>query len=142
MAVVEGRSMLELLNPNECWDRVADAPIGRIAVIVDGAPEIYPVNFAVDAGTVVFRTAIGSKLRGLDRSPSVAMEVDGIEPLSRTGWSVLIKGRATVITDPEEVRRALTLDLEVWAPGMKTRWIRLTPREITGRGIRSTGGLR
>lgn len=135
MAVLEGRTMLELLNPDECWRRLATAPIGRIAVIVDSAPEVYPVNFAVDGDSVVFRTDHGSKLRGLDRSPSVAFQVDGIEPRSRTGWSVLLKGRATPITDPEEVRHVMGLHVDLWAPGAKSRWIRIRPGVVTGRAI-------
>ena len=139
MVVLEGRTMLELLGPEECWRRLAQAPIGRIGVIVDSAPEIYPINFAVQDDSIVFRTDAGAKLRGLERSPSVAIEVDGVDPLDRTGWSVLVKGRATRITDPDEVRAAMALDLDLWAPGMKSRWIRVLPTEVTGRAIRPRG---
>jgi nitroimidazol reductase NimA-like FMN-containing flavoprotein (pyridoxamine 5'-phosphate oxidase superfamily) len=135
MAVLEGRTMLEVLNPHECWRRLANAPIGRLAVMVDSAPEIYPVNFTVDDGSVVFRTDPGSKLRGLDRSPSVAFQVDGIDPQSRTGWSVLLKGRAEPITSGEDVRRLMGLHLDLWAPGTKSRWIRIRPGVVTGRAI-------
>lgn len=140
MVVVEGRTMLELLPEEECWRRLAAAAVGRIAVVVDGAPEVYPVNFAVQDRTLVLRTDTGSKLRGLDRSPRVAIEIDGVDALSRTGWSVLVKGTASRITDPEEVRAAMALPLELWAPGMKTRWIRIRPTEVTGRAIRPRGG--
>ena len=135
MVVLEGRTLLELLDPAECWRRIATAPIGRIAVLVDSAPEIYPVNFAVDGQSVVFRTDGGSKFRGLDRSPSVAFEVDGVDPSTNTGWSVLIKGQASRIADLAELRAVLELPLELWAPGTKTRWIRIRPAEITGRAI-------
>lgn len=142
MTVLEGRTMLELLNHDECWARIAQAPIGRIGVLIDSAPEIYPVNFAVDGQSVVFRTDGGSKLRGLDRSPTVAFQVDGIDPNTRIGWSVLLKGHATPITDPDEVRHVMGLELDLWAPGAKTRWIRIRPRVITGRAIHPRGGNR
>lgn len=44
--------------------------MGRVGVLVDSAPEIYPVNHVVDRQTIVFRTDTGSKLGGLDRSSS------------------------------------------------------------------------
>lgn len=138
MAVLEGRTMLEMLTPDECWRRVAAAPIGRIGVLVDSAPEIYPVNFKVDGDSVVFRTDAGSKLRGLDKSPSVAFQVDGIDPVSKTGWSVLLKGRATPVTDGEEVRRLMAMHLDLWAPGTKSRWIRIRGL-VTGRAIHPRG---
>lgn len=139
MAVLEGRTMLELLSEAECWRRLAGAPIGRVAVLVDGAPEIYPVNFAVDGRSVVFRTDPGSKLRGLERAPTVAFQVDGIDPASKVGWSVLLKGEAVPITDPTEVRHVMGLELELWAPGMKARWVRIRPGALTGRAIHPTG---
>lgn len=136
MAVIDGRTGLEQLSADDCWDLLAATPVGRVGIIVDGRPEIYPVNHAVDDRTLVFRTDPGAKLRGLGRSPAVCYEVDGVDPGARTGWSVLVKGHATEITDLAERRRADALDLALWAGGEKVRWIRLTPTEVTGRRIR------
>jgi nitroimidazol reductase NimA-like FMN-containing flavoprotein (pyridoxamine 5'-phosphate oxidase superfamily) len=135
MAIVDGRTWLEHLPQPECWELLSCTPVGRIGVLVDSAPEVYPVNHAVDARTIVFRTERGVKLRGLDRSPSVCFEVDGYDPATRTGWSVLVKGRAREVTDAEEVRRLLALDLRYWSVGPKPRWVRLEPTEVTGRRI-------
>ena len=106
MGVVDGRTWMELLPPPECWQLLSHRPVGRIGVLVDSAPEIYPVNFAVDEETIVFRTDPGSKLRGLDRSPSVCFEVDSIDVDDHTGWSVLVKGRAVEVTSADDKRRA------------------------------------
>ena len=77
MAIIDGKTWLEHLSLRECWDLLSSTPVGRVGVLVDSAPEIYPVNHAVDGQTIVFRTERGGKLRGLDRSPSVCFEVDG-----------------------------------------------------------------
>jgi hypothetical protein len=45
---------IEQLSDEECWRLLADAPVGRIGVIVDDAPEIYPVNHLVDDAPIVF----------------------------------------------------------------------------------------
>ncbi|HEY7042250.1 MAG TPA: pyridoxamine 5'-phosphate oxidase family protein [Nocardioidaceae bacterium] len=135
MGVIDGRTWLEHLSKAECWKLLALHPVGRIGVLVDSAPEIYPVNHVVDRGTIVFRTDPGTKLRGLDRSPSVCYEVDGLSLEERAGWSVLVKGRAVELTSSDELRAAQELPLCFWSVGEKAHWIRIVPREVTGRRI-------
>lgn len=135
MTVIDGRTWLEHLRPSACWTLLAGERIGRIGVLVDSAPEIYPVNYAVDDETIVFRTDPGSKLRGLARSPSVCFEVDGFDHDAHSGWSVLVKGRAEEIRAHEDVEAAATLPIVLWALGDKAHWIRLRPVEVTGRRI-------
>ena len=60
MGLIEGRTWLEVLSPGECWAQLADQEIGRLAVLVDGVPEIYPVNFVLDGHSVLFRTDPGA----------------------------------------------------------------------------------
>jgi hypothetical protein len=55
--------------------------------------------------------------------------------VNRAGWSVLVKGRAVELTTPDDLQHASRLPLELWALGEKTHWIRIVPREITGRRI-------
>ena len=126
---------MEHLGPRACWEMLAATPVGRVGVMVDSAPEIYPVNFVVDGEAIVFRTDDGSKLRGFDRSPSVCFEADGIDVDEQTGWSVLVKGRAVEINDTEGLRHVRSLPLRFWGLGAKSHWIRIEPREITGRRI-------
>jgi nitroimidazol reductase NimA-like FMN-containing flavoprotein (pyridoxamine 5'-phosphate oxidase superfamily) len=135
MVVMDGRTWLEYMNPSVCWNLLSQAQMGRIGVIVDSAPEIYPVNFVVDEQSIVFRTDGGSKLRGLDRSPSVCFEVDHIEADQRQGWSILVKGRAAELVTADELSKVTSLPLEPWALGPKSRWIRIKPEEVTGRRI-------
>jgi len=135
MAVIDGRTWLEHMSLTECWQMLRLSAVGRIGVLVDGGPEIYPVNFVVDGQTVVFRTDAGSKLRGLDKSPSVCFEADGMNLEDHTGWSVMVKGRATEVTSPGDRRKAAALPLQFWALGEKAYWIRIRPTEVTGRRI-------
>lgn len=135
MAVLDGRTWLEHLSPRECWVLLEDHLVGRVGVLVDSAPEIYPVNYAVDDRTIVFRTDPGSKLRAVERSPSVCFQIDGVDVETASGWSVLVKGRAVGIHDVEGLRRARALKLELWSLGDKANWIRIEPAEVTGRRI-------
>ena len=135
MRVIEGRTWLEILQPTECWRLLAGEELGRVAILVDGVPEIYPVNHIVDSETIVFRTARGSKLRGLVRSPIVCFEVDGADPVERCGWSVMVKGRAVEVAGGAAIDRLTGLDLRYWAAGEKQYWIRIEPVAVSGRRI-------
>jgi uncharacterized protein len=135
MTAIDGRTWLEHLTPNECWELLAASPVGRIGVLNDSAPEIYPLNHAVDHQTIVFRTDPGSKLRGLLRSPAVCYQVDGIDATDATGWSVLVKGRAIELHDVDEVRAVAALPLRYWTLGDKSHWVRIVPEQVTGRRI-------
>jgi uncharacterized protein len=139
METAAGRTWVEHLSQHECWELLACAVVGRIGVLVDSAPEIYPVNFVVRDHSIVFRTDVGSKLRGLERSPSVCFEVDGYDLATRVGWSVLVKGRAEDVIDAAQLQRLSDLALEFWAVGAKAHWIRIAPGEVTGRRIEGTG---
>lgn len=135
MALIDGRTWMEHLTPPECWSLVASVPVGRVGVLVNSAPEIYPVNHAVDGETIVFRTDPGTKLEAVDRSPSVCFQVDGIDPDAHAGWSVLVKGRAVELTSPADLVTAGELPLRFWGSGDKSHWVRIVPAEITGRRL-------
>lgn len=135
MAVIEGRTWLEVLSAPECWELISQEQIGRVGVLVDGLPEIYPVNHVAQDRAILFRTDPGSKLRGLVRSPMVCFEVDGTSPAAKVGWSVMVKGRATELATAEDIARVAELPLGHWAPGEKSHWIKIEPEIVTGRRI-------
>jgi nitroimidazol reductase NimA-like FMN-containing flavoprotein (pyridoxamine 5'-phosphate oxidase superfamily) len=135
MGAIDGRTWLEHISPTECWALLAATPVGRIGVLNDSAPEIYPVNHVVDRDTIVFRTDPGSKLSGLLRSPAVCYQVDGTDPADATGWSVLVKGRAAELHHPDDLRRVASLPLHYWTLGDKAHWVRIIPDQVTGRRI-------
>jgi hypothetical protein len=65
----------------------------------------------------------------------VAFEVDHIDEAMSSGWSVLLRGHARLIEDPEERRVAAHLDVEPWAGGARLNVVSIEPFEITGRVI-------
>ena len=125
-----------VLSRDECLGLLASHNFGRVAVAME-TPIIRPVNYLFDerSQSVVFRTAAGSKFHALLRSTNAAFEIDGIDPGSRTGWSVIIVGVTEEITNPSEVRRLDRLGLEQWAPGPKPHWMRVRAWTVSGRRI-------
>lgn len=135
MAAVDRGTWMEHLSAQECWSLLAATPIGRVAVLVDSAPEIYPVHHAVDGESVVFRTNPGNKLHAVDRTPSVCFEVDGYDVDTGGGWSVLVKGKAVELSSAADLELSTELPLRFWGSGSKSHWIRIVPYDITGRRI-------
>jgi nitroimidazol reductase NimA-like FMN-containing flavoprotein (pyridoxamine 5'-phosphate oxidase superfamily) len=112
---------------------VREADVGRLGVSIANRPDIFPINFVVDHGTVVFRTAEGTKLAASVLGTSVAFEVDGYDYIAGIAWSVVIKGRATEIERMQELFDAAELPLFPWHAAPKHRFVRIVPDEITGR---------
>jgi nitroimidazol reductase NimA-like FMN-containing flavoprotein (pyridoxamine 5'-phosphate oxidase superfamily) len=109
--------------------------VGRVAVLVEDHPEIFPVNYVVDdAGDIFFRTDPGTKLDGVARAQTIAFEVDGIDEERQQGWSVLAVGEARWMADAEQIRE-IRRRLQPWAAGDKANVVRLHPTKLTGRRI-------
>lgn len=123
---------IAVLDPQSCWQLLAGGEVGRLAVSVQRHPDIFPVNYAVDEQTIVFRTAEGTKLFALFVDSAVAFEVDSYDAASGTAWSVVIKGHAAEIPMHESLDD-LTFPLFPWTATPKPRFVRVVPDEVTGR---------
>lgn len=135
--VAEDRSQgsLEELTVDECWAVLGRKSVGRLAVAIDNRPDIFPVNYGVDDGTVVIRTAPGLKLAASILGRGVAFEVDDLDEDRGTGVSVVVHGPAVELEGLEELLEAEQLGVRPWAKGQKDRYIRIDPTEVTGRRI-------
>lgn len=122
-----------VLDDAECWKLLGSVRVGRIAVDIAGKPDIFPINFVVDDGGIVFRTGPGTKLAGAVLSGHVAFEVDGFEPEERMAWSVVVKGRAHEVDHMEDRWAAEELPLFPWVATPKPDFVRITPDMVTGR---------
>lgn len=126
---------LEILSPEECHDLLGRAGVGRVAVTIAALPAIFPVNYALLDGRIVFLTGEGTKLRAAVERAVVAFQVDHIDELRGSGWSVMAVGLAEEITDPEELGAAQRLGLRPFAGGDRSRFVRIRPEFLSGRRI-------
>jgi len=129
------------LSAADSWALLRRAVVGRLAVVVDERPEIFPVNHVVDRGSLVFRTAPGTKLAGAV-GRWVAFEVDGYDLETATAWSVIVKGTAREVNRLYEVLDVFELPLFPWHSSPKPHFIRIEPESLTGRRFEVTGGAR
>lgn len=127
---------LEILPFERCLELLATVPVGRVGFLADGEIVVLPVNHAMDGPDPVFRTARGSKLSAADGQNLVAFEADDYDERTRTGWSVLVNGRAHAVYEAAEIRRLNRLGLRPWVSGAsRPFWIRIRPATISGRRI-------
>ena len=126
---------IQELTRAECFELLAGGQFGRVAVTDDRGPVVLPVNYVLDRHTVVFRTEPGTKLHAAGRGSRVCFEADGTDAAERTGWSVIVRGEITEVTDPAELARLRELPLPAWMPGPRDRYVRILPAVLTGRRI-------
>ncbi|MFB9857087.1 pyridoxamine 5'-phosphate oxidase family protein [Paenarthrobacter aurescens] len=107
--------------------------IGRIALINDDEPEIFPVNYVPNYGTLLFRTGPGTKHNALREGAVVVLEADGFNRYGTIAWSVILKGTPEFVTQPEDIQEAVDAGLSPWQPGTKDILVRITPAKISGR---------
>jgi nitroimidazol reductase NimA-like FMN-containing flavoprotein (pyridoxamine 5'-phosphate oxidase superfamily) len=128
-----------VLEPEEVWRLLKGAVVGRLAVAAAGEIDIFPVNYVIDDGSILFRTAEGTKLVEVVISGRLAFEVDGLDPAAGEAWSVVVKGHGEVLEDFDEIYHAQELPLHPWhAPGRKERFVRVVPEKLSGRRFRIT----
>lgn len=127
-------SLVEL-DRTECLELLDRAVIGRVVLSVKCIPVALPVNLCVLDEDVVFATDKGSKLDAAVQGTVVSVEVDDIDPIYHTGWSVLVTGVAELLTDPQDIERARHVPIGPWAPGPHRFLIRVPSTVVSGRRI-------
>ena len=127
-----GVTVLEL---GSCWELLRRCDVGRIAVSIDDRPEVFPINFVVDHGTLLVRTAPDSWIARCAGQP-VTFEADGTENAldgSTQVWSVLLEGRARLLKDAVELLDTLGTEPLPWHASPKPSFVRIEPTVVTGR---------
>lgn len=129
------------LSREDCWALLRSTQVGRLAVAIHAQPFIFPINFMVDHGCLVFRTDEGAKLDGAYRSQSVAFEVDGTDPEGETAWSVVVTGHPAAVVDPDRVAAIEMREPSHWDPDARPYLVEIHPEEISGRILALSQGV-
>ena len=124
---------VEELPESACWVLLRTTSVGRLAVWMHDHPDIFPLNYAIDHGTVVFRSRAGTKVSGALSDWPVALEADGYDTETARAWSVVIRGNAEEISRGQDLMDTIDLPLFPWQAGDKGRFIRIIPTTTSGR---------
>src|SRR5690606_26604277 len=90
--------------------------LGRIGFTSGALPLVLPVNYRLIDGEIRFRTAAGTKLAAATEHAVVAFEIDDMDPMAHTGWSVIVTGVARRVTEPDALAPDQRTFLPRWAP--------------------------
>ncbi|CQD15173.1 pyridoxamine 5'-phosphate oxidase [Mycobacterium lentiflavum] len=120
-----------ILPAHECWDLLSSVTLGRLVTSVDGHPQIFPVNYAVQRRTILFRTAAGTKLVSAAINNEVVFEVDDHNVAG--GWSVIVRGTARSLRSDEDIEDAERAQVLPWTTSEKSHYVRVIPELVTGR---------
>ena len=126
---------LEALTRDECIDLLGRRTLGRVAFTERALPAIRPLNYALVGNQIVLQTdphGLGARLDG----QVVAFEVDEIDPVAETGWSVVVTGTARLLRSPSDLVRQASVPLVTFAGEGHDARVCIVPGQITGRRIR------
>ncbi|MET9293181.1 pyridoxamine 5'-phosphate oxidase family protein [Streptomyces sp. NPDC003077] len=130
---------LRTLDRAACLRLLALVPLGRVVYTENALPAVLPVNFSLgEDEAVLLRTSATSQMAGAVDGSVVAFEVDHFDEAARTGWSVVVTGRATVVTAPQEIARLDVTVPDSWVPMDDAVFVRIEPELVTGRVLGPT----
>ena len=119
------------LSDEQCWKLLNNTRHGRIVLSAAGETDIFPLNYLAHDGGLLLRSAPGTKLAEITINENVVFKADGIS--SDEAWSVVVKGTARVLQSGQEIAEVENLGLKVWVPTLKDFYIKVEPRQISGR---------
>jgi nitroimidazol reductase NimA-like FMN-containing flavoprotein (pyridoxamine 5'-phosphate oxidase superfamily) len=124
------------LSSTECWELVNAATVGRLGFRHGEDVQIIPVNYQVESG-VIIRTSSTGILADLPGGPRVAFQVD-YHSSAGAGWSILMHGTLSVLTDEEAQTLQSRTRVLPWAGGERDLLLRFEADDISGRRVRRT----
>lgn len=132
------RGQVEELDEATCRRLLASGQVARVIHVVDGQPRISLVNYGLDGDDVVLRSVPGTRLDTALASPltAVLVEVDEVDPATRSGWSVVARGRMSPVLDQVAAARLDRTMPPSWILGDSGgTWLRLTIETVSGRAV-------
>lgn len=122
------------LTTRECLTLLRSFDLGRIGVLHEGYPAVFPINYVVariDGNPVIaIRTRPDNPIDQHDEL--VTFEIDGVDSGYEGGWSVLVQGRLTSVVPSER------FDSHPLVTAGRDAWRVIVPHNITGRRVVAT----
>jgi nitroimidazol reductase NimA-like FMN-containing flavoprotein (pyridoxamine 5'-phosphate oxidase superfamily) len=129
-------SHVKELALEECLELLESGQVGRIGFTDPTGPVVLPVNYVVAGGCVLVLTSTNGSLARHAVTAPVAIEVDAVDEFTETGWSVLVRGHASVVEQQERLELHRNGDLpRPWVEGDRTLLLKISPTRVTGRRL-------
>ncbi|KAA1417811.1 pyridoxamine 5'-phosphate oxidase family protein [Nocardioides humilatus] len=116
----------------ECIHLLQSQQVGRIAFEDDSGPDVLPINYAMDGEDILISTSAYGVVARAATNSRVAFEVDSLDDYTESGWSVVVRGRAThespLIPPSGEHPHP-------WADGTRSYHLRIVADVVRGRRL-------
>jgi hypothetical protein len=86
----------EALSEWECWELLASASVGRLALSVHALPLIVPVQYHLDGRRLAMCLGHHELPERALHETVIAFAADSIDPVTRSGWWVQVQGRSVI----------------------------------------------
>jgi hypothetical protein len=128
------------LDEDACLRLLGSVPFGRIVYTSAALPAVRPVSHLVLGGQIIVAASLGAAIRPAagGAGPVVAYEADRIDHDRGLGWSVVVLGRARLVTDGAAAARYRTALSPSWPSGENSEVIAISAELVTGYQIRET----
>jgi len=95
---------MESVTREEALAILAEQPVAHLGILIDGSPYVTPMSYVFDGERILFRTMPGKKLDGIRANPAVCVETADFNPDTGAWVSVIVRGTARLVDDPDTRR--------------------------------------
>lgn len=125
-----------VIDEDRCRILLGSVRVARVAFVDDDLPQLVVVNHHPVGAHVLLRTSDDSRLAALTeggRAVPAVLEVDSVDSVGRTGWSVMATGSVTRDDSPADLLPAS------WRSGILDLVLRLSVDRMSGMQVGSDG---
>ena len=133
-AASSGGKILEL-DRAEALDLLTAKKVGRIGFLAEDGPVVLPMNYILSDDHIIVRTVAFGVVARSAADQRVAFEVDDVDDFLEVGWSVLVRGAGTLLSDDQLERLKSGAAPEPWAEGPRTLFFSIACDQVSGRRL-------
>ena len=106
--------------------------VGRLGLTSGALPVVVPIRYRLGGRSVVFATEAGLKLNSARCNAVACMQIDGSDPSTDKGWTVLATGRLREVADPTVTSFNGGLPLLAWGLPTAEHFVALDIELLSG----------
>jgi nitroimidazol reductase NimA-like FMN-containing flavoprotein (pyridoxamine 5'-phosphate oxidase superfamily) len=123
------------LDRGESLELLTAKTVGRIGFLAADGPVVLPMNYVLSDNHIIVRTVAFGVVARSAVDQKVAFEVDDVDDFLQAGWSVLVRGAGTLLTDRQLEQLRSSTAPEPWAEGPRTLFFSIACEQVSGRRL-------
>ena len=129
-----GGKLVEL-DRAESYELLSAKKIGRLGFLAADGPVVLPMNYVLSGDHIIVRTVAFGVVARSAIDQKVAFEVDDVDDFLEAGWSVLVRGAGTFLSDDQLERLKSDASPNPWAEGPRTLFFSIACDQVSGRRL-------